>query len=757
MVAARSLDLVDFQVNKKNGSGWDNSANRQVLLLHAGPKPMNFLIDGLEEASFTSLSLDDMKSGFPEQLETGVAQDGNVALMVVHVSATAPEVVHILLHHVRKELANNAVRILLVGDFPDERKIPAPYAQLDVSLMDQESHEVESRLKEAVLDLGRLFLQLRTAENQQAGLEDILQASARLLGLRDLNRFCQGVLNELKTLFPTTDKALICSLDLRKYSPDSDPIIIAATENFDLASGKATAEQDEQDMSGSSRLGAVRYDRIHQSIATGQHCYFDNAAALFMSSGKLFKCVLYVEFSAPVTWPDRRRLELLCRTVSVGFENAGLFDEIRQLAFYDSMTGLGNRAKFREEIQQRIDQGQGHASVSFAVIQIVLDHLPELNIALGHTAGDQFLTSLAQNIREVFPEAYSIARTSGDGFGLCVPFHGAREKKLLPAKINHLFDYHLAEKLNLPHLTPRMGISRYPDDGETAADLWKNSSIALADLKEKGGNNYGYYDDRIETEINDRVRMNTALKKGLGDGSLSLRYQPQIDLRTNRMIGVEALIRWQGEDGDFVPPADFIPVAERSGLITPVSEWVLNEACMQRKAWTDQGVPGFRVAVNLSLSQFQSDEIVSLIEQVLERTGCPAHFLELEITESVIMEDPDRAVRNFLALGRSGVGFSIDDFGTGYSSLSYLRQLPVSVLKIDKGFIDHITHNSEDAAITRTIIQLGRSLGMRVLAEGVESPEQIDFLKEADCHEAQGYFFSKPVRAEEIPDFVRKY
>lgn len=448
-------------------------------------------------------------------------------------------------------------------------------------------------------------------------------------------------------------------------------------------------------------------------------------------------------------------LEQFAKSAARGLETTALLQEARLLAYRDVLTSLGNRLSFKKEIQAEINRSRSEEEKRFAVVQFVIDTLPELNIALGHEAGDALLRGAAGELDRLFPKAIALARTSGDGFGVCTPIQSNEEIGDLPDIINDLFDVFLPDELDMPHLVPRIGVSLYPMDGASADQLWQNTNIALAHTKNTGSPNFCYYDNHIETEIHGRITLNNALRDGMNRGQLSLSYQPQVSLETGEITGVEALLRWEREKDTFIPANTFIPIAEASGLLGPISEWVLFEACRQRQKWTEEGVPEFPVAVNISLSEFQSDEFVPLVRKVLFETGLPAALLDIELTESVIMQDRGQTKRNMLRLKGLGVKLSIDDFGTGYSSLSYLSHLPASVLKIDKSFVDGIVVNAKDAAIARTIISLGENLGMKVLAEGVENQEQVAFLKEAGCHEAQGYVFSRPVSAEEIGNLVR--
>ncbi|GLQ06531.1 putative bifunctional diguanylate cyclase/phosphodiesterase [Sneathiella chinensis] len=494
---------------------------------------------------------------------------------------------------------------------------------------------------------------------------------------------------------------------------------------------------------------------------TGMPYWRDRLALLALPGRKGVNGLLYVPLAAPLSRADQISFNIFAETVGHCFDMLLHLERTRELAYRDSLTGLGNRVRFRKEIQRVIDSpvrgddGNDRGTpLQFAVVQFVLDHLPELNIALGHAAGDRLLLNTAARLRRAFPAAIALARTSGDGFGVCVPYETDHELALIPEQINGLFGGGSGEGMFLPHLEPRIGITCYPEDGRDADSLWKNSNIALAHSKGPEQKNFSFYDNRIEEQIHARVHMSNSLRHGIADNRFSLHYQPKVCLQSGSMRGVEALLRWQREDGTPVPAKTFVPLAEASGLIDPISEWVLKEACRQRAVWLANGLAGFPVAVNIPASQLQQSEFVDQVRQALAAADLPPDLLEIELTESVVMENRQQVMTNMRQLCDLGVCFSIDDFGTGYSSLSYLTHLPASVLKIDKSFVDGVLSRADNATITRSIIALGNNLGMRVLAEGVETREQVAFMKAAGCLEAQGFVFSKPVAPEYIPEMA---
>ncbi|MBL4739984.1 MAG: EAL domain-containing protein [Sneathiella sp.] len=571
-----------------------------------------------------------------------------------------------------------------------------------------------------------------TAIGEARKPELLLQVLLQMQECEDIGQFCENAILGLERIFGKLAVGLFITTEPDRFS-------VAAASGYTILKTKYEAEQ---------KIKPDHWIELNSVLRKGE-CYFtDEVVILSLVRGEKILGALYLETVTSWHEADMPLLEQFSKNVARGFETTYLLQEAETLAYKDHLTSLGNRLSFKKEIQNRIIDNEDSR---LAVLQFVLDDLPELNIALGHSTGDKFIRNVAEQLSKLFPTAITLARTSGDGFGVCIERSSDHEVSEMPSIINDLFDVLLPDVLKMPHLSPRMGISLYPEDGDQADRIWQNTNIALASTRKAGSPNFCHYDKHIEAEIHGRVTLNNALREGMGLSQLSLNYQPQICLETGKMVGVEALLRWERSAGQFVPADVFIPIAEASGLLGPISEWVLREACSQRKKWTMEGVEEFPVAVNISLKEFQSEEFVPLIQQVLDDTGLPAEMLDIELTESVIMLDRGQTKRNMLRLKEMGVRLSIDDFGTGYSSLSYLSHLPASVLKIDKSFIDGVMSNSDDAAIAKTIITLGNNLGMRVLAEGVENLDQVKFLQEAGCHEAQGFIFSKPVPKENIP------
>lgn len=438
-------------------------------------------------------------------------------------------------------------------------------------------------------------------------------------------------------------------------------------------------------------------------------------------------------------------------------------EKIHKLAYFDSLTGLPNRTFFLEKLEDGIRQKVVEEDRRLAVLSVDLDHFKDINDTMGHEFGDRLLEAIGKRLVKVLPDDALIARASADEFMIMTVLHPEQDdSSLLVENIFNVMSEPVSILQERFQVRVSVGVAHCPDDGMEARQILKNADIALNRAKEEGRDTVRYYSQDFDMVVQQRFQLLRDLREALDKNQLSLHYHPQFDLATGRLIGAEALLRWwrpdnSKEGGSFIPPIDFIPVAEQSGLIVPISEWVIRTACAQNKVWQDQGLPPFRIAINVSGIQFHKTDIVKLIADILKETKLSPHYLELEVTESVFMENVQAAIDILNQLHRTGVEIAVDDFGTGYSSLSYLRQFPIDRLKIDQSFIRNALISPGDRMITKTIINLGHSLSLKVIAEGVESSDHENFLKEEGCDEVQGYKYTRPLPADKFLDFAVDY
>jgi len=430
-------------------------------------------------------------------------------------------------------------------------------------------------------------------------------------------------------------------------------------------------------------------------------------------------------------------------------------ERIQYLATHDTLTGLPNRTLFNQVLSMAVESARRYGR-GFAVMFIDLDRFKIINDSLGHDAGDMLLREMARRLTHCLRASDVVARIGGDEFVALVQEAADEEamamvaRKILAAAIEPL------EILGREcRVTASIGIARFPDHAADSAALLKNADMAMYQAKEDGKNNFRFYSPDIEARSLERVAIETQLRQALEKGELSLAYQAKTSLATGGITGVEALLRWHNPELGEVTPTRLIPVAEETGLIIPIGRWVLETACARNVAWQREGLRPVSMAVNLSPVQFTDPGVVEHVEAVLRDTGMAPELLELEITESVVMHDTHRAAGILKGLKQLGVRIAIDDFGTGYASLSQLRRFPIDSLKVDRSFVRELAANAGDRSIARAIIAMGRSLSLTVIAEGVETVEQQEFLRSQACDEMQGFYFSRPVPAEAFARLLR--
>jgi diguanylate cyclase (GGDEF)-like protein/PAS domain S-box-containing protein len=430
-------------------------------------------------------------------------------------------------------------------------------------------------------------------------------------------------------------------------------------------------------------------------------------------------------------------------------------ERIRHHAYHDSLTGLPNRALFQDRLSRDLGQAK-RAETNTALLLMDLDRFKTINDTLGHAAGDKLLIEVAKRLRSRQREGDTIARLGGDEFILVVS--QLRHKEDVAIVAEQILDVFkapiLISEFDL-HVSASIGIAIYPDDGDDHASLLKSADVALYRAKELGRNNFQIFEPKLNQRAMERLVLEKDLRRAIHDGEFMLQYQPQYDLKTGQMSGVEALVRWQQGDA-IVPPDKFIPVAEECGLIVPLGQWVLEEAARQCAKFNRHRRESLRLCVNVSALQIQRPNFANEVSEILRKSGVPLQQLVVELTESALMQNPEQGSWAMAQLRQMGIGIAMDDFGTGHSSLNHISLLPISIIKIDRSFVTNCAIRKPDALILQAIVTMGHALGLKVLAEGVETHEQVRVLREHGCDEVQGYLFSKPVSAEQLIGMLRK-
>ena len=447
-------------------------------------------------------------------------------------------------------------------------------------------------------------------------------------------------------------------------------------------------------------------------------------------------------------------LEKLAVASNQGLEAANL--QLRHMATHDALTGLPNRLLLDDRLSQTIAQAE-RANQHFALAVLDLDRFKPINDSLGHRAGDELLQEVARRITAALRSSDTVARLGGDEFVVIITDITGPEVAM---RVAHKVMLALQPTFRVGdadvHPSASIGIACFPTDGRTSDALFAHADAAMYAAKQRGRKSVQRFAPDMDTFTQDRVRLEGDLHRALELQQFELHYQPKVDAMSGRFRGAEALLRWRHPERGLIAPGEFIPLAEECGLIIPIGEWVIREACRQARAWQRDGLPAVRVAVNVSAAQFQRRDLVDTIQRALDDAGVEPRVLEVELTESAVMSNPEESVATLQLLSRMGVAVSVDDFGTGYSSMSYLRRFPLDKLKIDRSFIDDLMTCPEAAAVVQGIIYLAHSLRLKVIAEGVETQAQMEFLKSRGCDQYQGYLFSPPLSATDYEQLVRR-
>jgi diguanylate cyclase (GGDEF)-like protein/PAS domain S-box-containing protein len=425
-------------------------------------------------------------------------------------------------------------------------------------------------------------------------------------------------------------------------------------------------------------------------------------------------------------------------------------------AHYDSLTGLANRSLLQDRLQQALLTAASSGR-RIAVAFVDLDRFKFINDSLGHHLGDELLKAVASRLKQCVRDCDTVARLGGDEFVLLINGHTG------PEHVRQMMDKMLAA-VSQPWVIEQgeflvscsIGVALHPDDGDEALTLLKHADSAMYRAKDSGRNNFQFFTRELNALMTEQLELEKHLRRALERNQFVLRYQPRVNLATGQIVGAEALLRWRIPDRGTIAPGRFIALAEETGLIVPIGKWVLQTACRQNKAWQDAGLPPIVVSVNVSARQFRQEALVQTVAEALRESGLEPRYIELELTESMVMHDAPQILSMLEELKELGVKISVDDFGTGYSSLSYLKRFPVDRLKVDRSFVEHMTTAADDATIVRAIIALGHNLGLKVVAEGVETAQQARALRAYQCDEAQGFLFARAVAARDIPRLVTR-
>lgn len=640
-----------------------------------------------------------------------------------------------LVRSVRDELGLLNLRIILRTGQPGQAPELETIRTYDINDYKTKSELTRARLYATLTTALRSYEQLCSLDASRKGLEQIVAASNKFIAEQGLQAFAEGVITQIAGLLGVSPEGVVCAGRQTAY-PDANAnevIVIAAAGPYRGLMNQRVADLEDEHIASC----------LQQSLEHGQNVVDERSVTLYFGGQRQHHFAAYIGARLPIKAVDRHLLEVFCTNISLCATNVLLVKRLRDLAYKDRMLQLPNRVAFIEHLNERVEAGEAGGLV---LAKIDVDHFGEVNETLGHQHGDQLLRALAQRLASVLGANAFLGRLGGNTFGVLAP-----EQECSADQLRSVFDAPFHAGSVSRRLSACIGMLRCGEvHASSANELIEDVFIALKRAKSQGNGRTEWFTQALGADARDRAQLLYGLHRAFDHDRLFLVYQPKVDLRTGRTVGLEALMRWRAEDGLTVPPDRFIPIAEQSGLIVALGMWALRTALNTLQELARHGHHDITMGVNVSAVQMAQPEFLDELDKVLATKGVRSDKLELEVTESVALIGMDRVTELLREVRERGLSIAIDDFGTGFSSLSYLDQLPADRIKIDRAFVEHLENNDRGARIAKLIVPLGHQLGMKVVAEGVETELQLQALRQLGCDEAQGYLFARPMRLEEL-------
>ncbi len=728
-------DLIAFANEAVSADSISSHAHWRILIVDDEPEVHDATRFALKDQLILGKPLDITSVYTAEEARACLEQSGQFACILLDVVMETPDAGLLLVGFIRDTLKEDTSRIILRTGQPGYAPEVDVIEKYDINDYKSKDELTRNHLITSITSSIRSFQQIKTIKANKTGLAMIIDGAPNLFRERAVGSFAQGVLLQLCSLLQIENNSFLCCHE----DSDTHAIkVLAAFGSYSLLHGETINADDH----------AVLNKEIMHVLSTKQHLFSKHHVMLYMHSPHSDTLVVRVETTRLLTEIDLHLLELFSVSISVGFDNARLFEKMEELAYIDTLTKLPNRTGLIYQLEKLIEKQTG-----FTLLLADIDTFQTVNDGLGYQIGDLTLTTMAQHLKTLFGPTCLLGRVSADTFCIEIP---STDKKFIAEKMEEL-ETSLEQSFSIQGyeipLSLTIGIATFPQHGKHADTLLQNASIALKYAKKKHRAGYSEFGKEFEQELQQRLHMAAELRHCVERNELHLMYQAQICLKTKRILGAEALVRWTHK-GQIIPPNDFISTAESSGYIVPMGYWILEEACRQQVQWKTELNYEIVIAVNVSIRQLKDPQFLKRTDQILEKTGINPSSLELEITESMMMEDNNTLHSVLNDIRKRGIQVALDDFGTGYSSLSYLQQLPIDHLKIDQSFISKITQSSQDSAIAALMISIGDLLNLKVIAEGVETYEQQEELIKLGCSEAQGYFYSRPISKTEFIELL---
>jgi diguanylate cyclase (GGDEF)-like protein len=658
-----------------------------------------------------------------------------IAVILLDVVMESDDAGLLVVQQIREELKMEEVRIVLRTGQPGYAPEESVIKEYDINDYKTKTELTRSKLVTSIISSIRSYQQIRTINQNRLGLQKIINAGANLLEQHSLHEFSEGVVTQISSLIGLHAEGVLCA-QIEDDGSASDNVYVLGAAGHYAPFIKCKLE----------RLNNPRIiQQILQCLQQRRHIFTGFDTVLYLGNAE-HSAAVYIESNRPIEDFDRQLIEVFLSNISIGYENVTLFQQLKHAAYIDPLTKTPNRNEFTQLLQdtKRLDP------LNNVAVLIDIDHFSDVNDGLGQEVGNELLIAVTRRLVEQFGDVAQIGRIGADVFGLIGP-----EDILTPSSLNSVFTQPFQASEHALQINATFGFCRLTDTSRQGLGILKHVYIALNRAKKNLSQNFEYYSSEMEEQMAGRLALLRTLRQDFSQDKLQLWYQPQIALDNNKVIGMEALLRWPTAQGGFISPAVFIPLAEYSGLIVEIGAWVIQQACQQIKFLQSHGLLNMRIAVNVSMPQFRNPLFVESVIDCVERYQVNPALLELEITESVVMDEPKIVINALNRLKSYGIKVAIDDFGIGFSSLSYLQQLPLDRIKVDRAFIRDLAAPN-GTVIAETIINLGKKLGLATIAEGIETQAQADAVRAMGCDEVQGFLYAKPMPTTELLEFLRQ-
>ncbi|MGJ8691613.1 MAG: bifunctional diguanylate cyclase/phosphodiesterase [Thalassotalea sp.] len=659
-----------------------------------------------------------------------IEENHDIVLVLLDVVMESDDAGLNVVKYIREDLGRAEIRIVLRTGQPGYAPEESVIKDYDINDYKTKTELTRRKLVTTVYAAIRSYQQIDAVNQNKKGLEHIIGSASELLEFYTVHDYAEGVVKQLKTIIPHSISSLFCARGQ------------GIVDGVDDLSFYVLGQTGLSSVIVNQKLEVLKNEQASSSINTcfqqKKHIVTESFVTLFLASGG-YRASIYIELSQQLSELEQQLIEVFLTNVAIGYENVHLFQRLSNAAFKDWLTELPNRLEF----VNLLDDFSQNSGVDLVAGLIDINHFSDINDGLGQDVGNQLLNAVTERLI-AYSENCQLARVGADVFGIIGPADLVNPEQLA----NLFIQPFAAGEQNLP-INACFGFCTKEHAGARGVNVLNQINIALNLAKKARHDSFVYYAKEMEDQTLWRLSMIRQLRTDFSENRLALWYQPQLSLETGEVIGAEALLRWQTTDGSYISPAVFIPLAEYSGLIIEIGDWVIDQACIQIKSLAAKGYGHISVSVNVSIPQFRRKNFVDSIIETTERHQIDKSRLELEITENILMDDPQVVIDSLIRVKEKGIHIALDDFGTGYSSLSYLQKLPLDRLKVDRSFVIDIAKEGK-SVIADTIISLGKQMGLKVIAEGIEEVEQQDHLIAQGCHEVQGFYYAKPMPEEEF-------